>query len=300
MPDREGGLGRAARREWWQRGQGRPGRRARRARRWLGTTALVLGSAVLLFPLYVALTSAVAPLARTLDYPSALLPHGPDDVHLDNFREALRGGDLERSLLNSVLVAGIVTVGQVVTAALAGFAFAAFDFRGRRVLFAIFVATLMVPTEVTIIGNHDTMERLEWLDTYRALTVPFLATGFGTFLFRQAFRSVPRELREAAALDGVGSLGYFRHVALPMARPVTATLALLAFVTTWNQYLWPLLVTDDPGHRTVQVALRSLSAGNVDDINVVMAATVIAVAPVLVLALVLHRRLLRGFRFVGM
>jgi ABC-type glycerol-3-phosphate transport system permease component len=272
-------------------------RARRRVRSVLGSLGLVLGSGLLLFPLYVALTSALAPLARTLDYPSALLPR---DVRLDNFREALRGGDLERSLVNSVLVAGVVTVGQVATGALAGFAFAAFEFRGRQLMFAVFVATLMVPTEVTIIGNHDTMERLRWLDSYQALTVPFLATGFGTFLYRQAFRSIPGDLREAAALDGWGPLGYFRHVALPMARPVTATMSLLAFVTTWNQYLWPLLVTDDPRHRTVQVALRSLSAGNVDDINVVMAATVMAVAPVLVLTLALHRRLLRGFRFVGM
>jgi sn-glycerol 3-phosphate transport system permease protein len=158
----------------------------------------------------------------------------------------------------------------------------------------VFLATLLVPAEATILVNRETIQTWGWIDSYQALIVPFLATAFGTFLIRQVFLTVPRDLREAASLDGLGHLAFLREVAAPLARPTIAAFALFAFLAAWNQYLWPLVVTNDPDYRTVQIGLKSLSQANLDQINLVMAGTVIAAVPIFVLLLVFQRQLVRG------
>ncbi len=148
-------------------------------------------------------------------------------------------------LKNSFIVTFVITVGQLVTAILAGYAFAFLEFPFKRTLFVVFLATLMVPFEVTIVTNLTTISDLGWYNTYAGLAVPFLATGFGAFLMRQAFLALPRDLRDAAALDGYGHWRFMTRVAVPLARPAVAALAVFAFLAAWNQYLWPLLVTKD-------------------------------------------------------
>ena len=146
----------------------------------------------------------------------------------------------------------------MVTAILAGYAFAFLRFPFKRTLFVVFLATLMVPFEVTIVTNVTTISDLGWYDTYAGLAVPFLATGFGAFLMRQAFLTCPHDLRDAAALDGYGHWRFMWRVAVPLARPAVAALAVFAFLAAWNQYLWPLLVTKDDRLRTVQIGLKQL------------------------------------------
>jgi sn-glycerol 3-phosphate transport system permease protein len=192
-----------------------------------------------------------------------------------------------------MIMSSIITIGQLVTAALAAYAFAFLRFPGRGLLFAAFLATMMVPLEVAIIPNFQTIQWLGWTDSYPGLVMPFLATGFGTFLLRQYFLTIPRELRDAAEIDGYGHFRFFVSIVLPLARGALATLAVFAFIQAWNQYLWPLLVTNDPDMRTVQIGVAGETA-DIARINTVFAGTIMAFLPMLVLVVAFQRYLVRG------
>lgn len=263
-------------------------RRGRTALRYGG---LVVAAVVVLFPIYCAAVVAVQPASRLLEFPGILIPTDPD---LSTFGDAFDRGHLGRYLVNSAVVSVIITLGQVVTSVLAAYAFAFLRFRGKSLVFTLFLATLMVPAEVTIVANLQTVDSFGWRDTFQGLTAPFLAFAFGTFLIRQTFLGIPTELRDAAALDGYGHWGFLRQVAVPLARPAIAALGLFSFLLAWNQYLWPLLITEDADMRTVQIGLKSLASGRVDELNLVMAGTVVAALPILLLLLAFQRNLIRG------
>jgi len=252
---------------------------------------LVVLSALVLTPIYVAVAIAIQPGARIVDFPALLLPRS---VHVSAFRAAFTQAHLGRYLLNSVVVTAAIVIGQVVTSVLAAYAFAFLDFPFKRTLFLLFLATLMVPTEATIVANYDTIVKLHWLDTYQALVVPFLATAFGTFLLRQAFLSLPRDLRDAAALDGFGHLAFLRRVALPLARPSLAAFTVFSFLLAWNQYLWPLLVTNDDRRRTVQIGLKAIASSRLEELNVTLAGAILAALPIFVILVVFQRQVIRG------
>jgi len=152
----------------------------------------------------------------------------------------------------------------------------------------------MVPFEVTIVTNVTTVAELGWTNSYAGLAVPFLATGFGAFLMRQSFLTLPGDLRDAASLDGYGHWRFMTRVAVPLARPAVAALTVFAFLAAWNQYLWPLLVTKDDEYRTVQIGLKQLQGVAIDQLNVTFAGAVIAVIPLVVLLLGFQRHLVRG------
>jgi sn-glycerol 3-phosphate transport system permease protein len=255
---------------------------------------LVVVSVIILFPIYTTVVAALKPGNEVLVHP--LVP-GP--ITLDVLREAWTDGHLARYMLNSLVVAAIVTIAQVVTSVLAAYAFAILDFPGRNVLFLAFIATLLVPVEATLVVNRRTVDSLGWLNTYTGLTVPFLATAFGTFLIRQVFLTLPRDLRDAAAIDGVGHIGFLRHVAVPLVRPTIAAMAALAFLSTWNQYLWPVLITTKDDMYTLQAGLRALSQTSLDQPNLVMAGTIIAFLPIVIVLLVFQRHLVRGLTAGG-
>ena len=148
-------------------------------------------------------------------------------------------------------------------------------------MFVAFLATMLVPLEATLVVNRRTVDSLGWLNTYQGLTVPFLATAFGTFLIRQVFLTLPRDLRDAAAIDGVGHLGFLRHVAVPLVRPTIAALAAMAFLGNWNSYLWPNLITTESDMYTLQSGLRALAqSSGIDRPNLLMAGVIIAFLPI--------------------
>ncbi len=252
---------------------------------------LILAAALMFLPIYTAVAGSVQPTSRLFDFPGVLIPK---DLDFSTYGDAIRIGNLDRYLLNSAVVTAIIVVGQVVTSILAAYAFAFLRFPFKRLVFLVFLATLMVPAEVTIVANYETIQELGWIDSYQALTIPFLATAFGTFLLRQNFLQVPQDLRDAAALDGYGHWGFLTGVAVPLARPAIAALTVFSFLLSWNQYLWPLLVTNEESHRTVQIGLKALGASNIDQINVVLAGTVLAGAPIFVLLVLFQRQLVRG------
>lgn len=260
----------------------------RRAGRYalLATVAVVV-----LTPIYTTLIGALKPGDELLDYPRSLLPV---DLTLATFRDAWEVGNLGRYLLNSAVVASLITAGQIATSVLAAYAFAFLDFPLKRAVFLLFLATLTVPFESIVLTNVQTVQHLGWIDSYQALIVPFLAFAFGTFLLRQVFLTIPTELREAASLDGVGHLRFLWEVAVPLARPAIGALALFSFLSAWNQYLWPQRVTTDTAHRTVQIGLASLRASQVDQLNLIMAGTIIAAVPIFVALVLFQRQLIRG------
>jgi sn-glycerol 3-phosphate transport system permease protein len=197
-------------------------------------------------------------------------------------------------LLNSFIVTTIIVVGQLLTATLAAYAFAFLEFPFKRTLFVVFLATLMIPFEVTVITNLDTVVSWGLYNSYAGLAIPFLATGFGAFLLRQSFLQLPRDLKDAAALDGYGHLRFLTRVVVPLSRPALAALGVFAFLTAWNQYLWPFLVTKDDEFRTVQIGLKQLRNTNLDQVNVTFAGVVIAVVPLAILLLLFQKQLVRG------
>ena len=252
---------------------------------------LAASAAVILFPLYMTVVDSLQPINKLLSFPPDFWPDAP---RWSNYRAAMTDIPMPRYLLNSFIVAVLITAGQVATSALAAYAFSFMRFPFRSALFFLFLSTMMVPWEVSVIPNFQTVQRLDWLDTYQALTVPFLATAFGTFLLRQHFMTLPRELKDAADIDGYGDLRFLLFVVVPLSRAALATLAVFSFLQAWNQYLWPLLVTNDPNMRTVQIGIASLQSEEVQRTNVVLAGTIIALLPMLFLVIAFQRFLVRG------
>ena len=267
-------------------------RRARRvaltAVRYLVLTALAV---VILFPIYITVVNSLLQPEQIAKRPPTLFPTDPD---WSTYSTAWTDGHLGRYLMNSFLVTVVIVVGQVVTSVLAAYAFAFLEFPAKRALFVFFLATMMVPFEVTFFTNQATIVDLGWYDTYLALTVPFLATGFGAFLVRQSFLSLPPQLRDAAELDGAGHWRFMTKVAVPLARPGIAALALFSFFGAFNQYLWPLIVTKDERLRTVQIGLKYLRNTQIDQINVTFAGTILAALPLFVLLVLFQKQLVRG------
>jgi sn-glycerol 3-phosphate transport system permease protein len=250
---------------------------------------LIVVSVIVLFPVYTTVVASLKPGNKVLQNPLV-----PDAFTLDVLREAWTDGHFGRYILNSIVVAFVVTFSVILTSVLSGYAFAILEFPGRTLLFVVFLATLLVPFEATVVVNRRTIDSLGWLNTYQGLAVPFLATAFGTFLIRQVFLTLPRDLRDAAAIDGVGHVGFLRHVAVPLVRPTIGALALFTFLSSWFQYLWPVLITTESDMNTLPVGLKQISEARLDQPNLVMAGTVIAAIPIAVVLLIFQRQLVRG------
>jgi sn-glycerol 3-phosphate transport system permease protein len=269
----------------------RPGR-PRPALRLVGRYLLLSVLAVIvIFPIYITVVNSLLHAPQIASRPPKFFPSSPV---WSTYDKAWSSGHFGHYLLNSAVVTTIIVVGQLLTAILAGYAFAFLQFPFRRTLFVVFLATLMIPFEVTVVQNLTTVVDLGLYDTYAGLALPFLATGFGAFLLRQAFLGIPRDLEDAAALDGYGHWRFLWRVAVPLARPAIGALGVFAFLTAWNQYLWPLLVTKDDRLRTVQIGLRQLRSASIEQVNVTFAGVVIAVIPLAILLIVFQKQLIRG------
>jgi sn-glycerol 3-phosphate transport system permease protein len=269
----------------------RPGKRGRRLRIFGRYVALSVLAFIVLFPIYITLVNSLLQPSQIASKSPTFFPTSPQ---WHTYADAWSDGHLATYLRNSFIQTGLIVVGQLVTSILAGYAFAFLRFPFKRTLFVVFLATLMVPFEITIVTNLQTINTLGWYDTFAALAVPFLATGFGAFLLRQTFLQLPKDLQDAAKLDGYGHIRFLTRVAVPLARPTIAALAVFSFLSAWNQYLWPLLVTKDDRLRTVQIGLKQLRATNIDQVNVTFAGIVLAFIPLVILLLIFQKQLVRG------
>jgi sn-glycerol 3-phosphate transport system permease protein len=262
---------------------------ARKAGRYALLIAL---AAVVLFPIYAVVLQALKTGPDSLDHPRSLLPV---DLTLSTIRAAWDQGHLGRLLMNSMFVSVVVTIGVVITSLLAAYAFAFLQFPFKGPLFVAFLATMLVPTEVTVVINERTADSLGWINSYQGLIVPSLASTFGVFLVRQVFLQLPGELREAAALDGVGHLRFLWEVAAPLSRPTLGALGLFTFLGTWNAYLWPSqVIRGDRAHETIQIGLERLKNSDISKINLVTGGLVVAALPIFIMLVLFQRQLVRG------
>jgi sn-glycerol 3-phosphate transport system permease protein len=265
-----------------------PGYRLRSALRYV---LLLIVALVVLFPIYMTVVTSLLTSSQIARRPPLLFPTSPQ---WSNFSTAFSAGHLGEYLRNSAIQSICITAAVLVTSVLAAYAFTFVRFPFQRVLFAVCLASLMVPAEVTIIPNYRTIAAFGWLNTFPALIVPFMASGVGIFLFRQSFRGLPGELRDAATLDGLGHFRFLTRVVVPLSTPVIGAFGVFSFLGAWNQYLWPLIVTRTDSMRTVQIGLRELVGTSFSDIGIRAAGTVLAALPIFVVLLVFQRSLVRG------
>lgn len=260
---------------------------------WAVTLLLAL---TMLAPfLWMVSTSLMGEL-EVFEFPPRLLPADPQ---WQNYAGALTARPFGRYFLNSLIFAVLVVAGQLAAAATAGYAFARLEFKGRDRLFLLVLGTMMVPTVVVLIPRFLLIDALGWVDTYAGLAGTELVSVWGIFLLRQYFRTVPRELEDAARLDGAGPWRIFWSVSLPLARPALATLALFAFIDAWKNLLWPLIATRSMTMRTVEVGIASFHGVFVTNWPYQMAAAVTAVVPVLLLFTFTQRYFVRGIQLTG-
>lgn len=230
------------------------------------------------------------------DYPPSWIS---SPVTLENFREVWTVVPFGRYLFNSLFIAICVTIGEVLTSALAAYAFARLRFPGRDALFLMYLATLMIPGQVTVIPNFILMRYLGWINTYQGLIIPTAFTAFGTFLLRQYFLSIPRELEEAARVDGAGYFEIWWRIIIPLASPAIATLGVFSFMGAWNSFLWPFIMVSASEMRTLTVALRSLQTQYATEWGMMMAGSLIAMLPMLAIFLSAQRYFVRGIATTG-
>ena len=219
----------------------------------------------------------------------------PSSISLDNYERVFDRLPLLQYLLNSFIVSAGVMIGQLIVCSLAAYAFVFIPFKGRDLVFFIFISTMMIPWEATMIPNFFTIQKLDWINTYQGLTLPFFALAFGTFLLRQHFKTIPKELHEAAQIAGLSRFAFFIRVILPVSKTSLVTLGAYGFLTTWNMYLWPLLVTTNDSVRTVQIGLKQLQSQEVaTEWGVVMAGVIVVIIPTLLLLFLGQKQLQKG------
>jgi cellobiose transport system permease protein len=260
----------------------------------LTVIGLTVAAILSVFPLYWMVIIASRTNASAYEWPPALLPGGNLG---ENVRRVLDNSDaaILKGIVNSFVAAGTITISTVLFSSIAGFAFAKLRFRGRNALLIAILLTMMIPVQLNIVPLYRLMIELDWLNDIKAVTIPFLISGFGIFLMRQyTLQSVPDELIEAARVDGCSTWRIFRHVVAPALRPAAAVLGLLTFMQYWNEFFWPFIVLADPSNPTVQVSLRTLNSAYHQDLAQIFAGTLIATLPLAVIFVLFFRQIIRG------
>ncbi len=264
-----------------------------------GLLYLFLGAAGLLmvFPFLYMLSSSLKSSDEVVRVPPQLFP---ENLLLGNYIEVVQIVPLGTQLINTVIVTAGVVAGWVLTSVLAGYAFARLEFPGRDLLFGAYLGTLMVPFAVIIVPMYGLMVTFGWVDKLVALIVPWIFTAYGTFLLRQFFMSLPRDLEEAAMIDGASRWGILFRIAVPLARPAMATLATFGFLYAWNSFLWPLIIISSDENKVVSQGLVDLQALYAVRVDLIMAGSVLAVLPTLIVFLLAQRYFIEGIATTGL
>ncbi|MBP3040312.1 carbohydrate ABC transporter permease [Bacillaceae bacterium Marseille-Q3522] len=233
----------------------------------------------------------------TMVLPPEFIPKEPT---YENYQQVTEMFPMLRFLGNSLIVALLTTLGQIILSSMAAYAFSRMHFKGRDKLFLLYLATMMVPSQVTMIPQFVLMKNLGWIDTYQALIIPGMFGVFGTFLMRQAMLTIPKELEEAAFMDGANHFQVFTKVCLPLVKPAIATLGIFTFMASWNNYLWPLIVINTEEFATLPLGLSLLQGRWGTDWNLMMAGVVISVVPILIVYLFAQKYFIQGMTMSGM
>jgi len=258
---------------------------------------LLVGAVIMLVPFLWMFSSALKPESQVFVLPPRLIPN---PLVWENLRTAWNAIPMARYYLNSLWIAVAAAAGQLTTSILAAYVFARLEFPAKNTLFLIFLATMMIPHQVTMIPLFLILRNLKWIDTYQGVVAPAWFHPFGIFLLRQFFLSVPRELEDAARIDGCSRLGILYRVILPLAKPVLSTLAVFIFMFEWNNFLWPLIVLNTPSKYTLPIGLAMLRAEIDTEWAILMAATLISTLPVIVLFLVAQKQIVKSVTMTGL
>jgi sn-glycerol 3-phosphate transport system permease protein len=260
---------------------------------WLAHAILGAAVVVLAFPLYYAFVISTQTLGEVTSLPPKLLP---STALLDNYAEAWARVKMGRLLLNSAIVALAVAFGKISISLLSAFAIVYFNFRGKQVVFWMIFVTLMLPVPVRIVSTYQVISVLGWVDTYWGLTVPLMASATGTFLFRQFYQTIPDSLAEAAQLDGAGPMRFLWSILLPLSKANIAALFVILFVYGWNDYLWPLMITNRPEMRTAVIGIEALvpRTSQLPEWNVAMAAAMMVLLPPVLVIVAMQRWFVKG------
>lgn len=258
---------------------------------------LTIGGLTMLVPFAWMLSTSLKSQAAVFVFPPVWIP---SPVSWRNYLDVVQIMPFGRFFLNTLAVATAITVLHLVTSSLAGYSFARLRFPGRDALFLGYLATLMVPGQVTLIPNFLIAKYLGWIDTYQGLIIPQIFSAFGTFLLRQYFLGIPRELEDAARIDGSSSFGIYYRIIVPLSGPALATLAVFTFTGQWNSFLWPLIITNDVSMRTLTVGLRTLEGQFTVQWPLLMAGTVISLAPLVAAFLAAQRYFVQGIALTGL
>ncbi|HEY0139956.1 MAG TPA: carbohydrate ABC transporter permease [Thermoanaerobaculia bacterium] len=254
-------------------------------------TALVFGAVLTVIPLLWMLSASLMPAGEATAFPPRVVPSVPT---LEHYRSLFTRLNLGRAFLNSILVAIVATFASLLFNSMAGYAFAKLNFRGRDRIFSILVASLAIPAQVAMLPLFLMLKSMGLVNTYAGVLIPYMASIYGLFLVRQFMVSVPDDLLAAARIDGAGELEIYWKIILPLARPVLATLAIFTFMSAWNDFMWPLIILTDDERYTMPVAVASLVGEHAQDLELMMASSVITVIPVLALFFILQKQYIAG------
>lgn len=269
----------------------------RKAKKGLQYAILFLGAVVMILPFLWMVSTSLKSASATFVLPPKWIPEDPS---LNSYKQVFETVPMARFFMNSIFVAVVSTFFQVLICAMAGYAFARIKFKGREVLFYIYLATLMVPQQVTMTPLFILMNMLGWANTYKALILPGIFSAFGTFLMRQFFQGIPKSIEEAAFIDGAGYVTIFFRIIIHLAKPVIATLWIFAFMASWNNFLWPLIITSDVAHMTLPLGLATLQGRWTTDWNVLMAGTLISILPMLMVYVFTQKYIIKGLTHTGL
>ena len=246
---------------------------------------------IIISPLIIGLSLSFMSASEMASIPPHFIPHNPV---LYTYQNALKTVPIFFFMKNSVIVCAIVIAGQICTCSFAAYAFSFYKFRGQRLLFLLILTTMMIPADAIIIANFLTISQFRLNDTYTGLTAPYVTGAMGIFLLRQFFLTIPKELREAALIDGCKDMRFLFSVVLPVSKPAIASLGIYVFIQVYNQFLWPLLVTNTNRMRTVQVGMSILKEAETVDYGAVLAGSVLILIPAICVYLIGQRHLIQG------
>ncbi|MCR6670081.1 carbohydrate ABC transporter permease [Devosia ginsengisoli] len=252
---------------------------------------LILAALIVLFPLYFTIAGALMTDAQLMRFPPMLVPQ---ELHFENFAKVLDAMPLIRQFFNSIFVASAIVLGVLVTSVLAAYVLVFLNIPFKNVIFGIIMLTILVPTESLIVPKYLILVDLRWINSYPGLIVPFVASGFGIFLMRQFFLSFPKEIYEAARIDGCGHLRFVLTILVPIVRPALGVLGLYTFIGAYNMYFWPLLVINTPDMQTLQIGLQALNSSESTQPSLIYAGAAIAIAPMLVIFYLFQKSIVRG------
>lgn len=246
---------------------------------------------IIVFPIVYALDISFLPLSQIFSKPLDLIPHKLDFIY---YVRAFQVAPLVRYLLNTVIIAVSITVGQLLLSCITAFAFSYFEFKGKNILFMLILATMMIPGESIALSNYLTMGDLGLLDTYIAMILPSLASAMSIFFMRQAFLQMPRDIYEMATLDGCGNLRFLFTMLIPLSKGALSAVGIYTFINAWNAYMWPLLVTNTDRMRTVQIGIGMLLNAESAEYNMMMAGVIVVMLPTVLIFVLGQKYILSG------